>query len=48
MISSKRQINIACLQTRQKPDFKSALDEAIKLAEAAIEAGAEILTLPEY
>ena len=48
MISSKRQINIACLQTRPRPDFKSALDEAIKLAEEAIEAGAEILTLPEY
>ena len=48
MISSKRQINIACLQTRPRPDFKSALDEAIALAEEAIEAGAEILTLPEY
>ena len=43
MISSKRQINIACLQTRPRPDFKSALDEAIALAEEAIDAGAEIL-----
>jgi len=48
MISSKRQINIACLQTRPRPDFQSALDEAIALAEEAIEAGADILTLPEY
>ena len=48
MISSKRQINIACLQTRPRPDFKSALDEAIALAEEAVDAGAEILTLPEY
>ena len=48
MISSKRQINIACLQTRPRPDFKSALDEAIALAEEAIEAGAEFLSLPEY
>ena len=47
MISSKRQINIACLQTRPRPDFQSALDEAIALAEEAIEAGAEIITLPE-
>ena len=48
MINSKRQINIACLQTRPRPDFQSALDEAIALAEEAIEAGAEIITLPEY
>ncbi|HBD27812.1 MAG TPA: nitrilase, partial [Deltaproteobacteria bacterium] len=48
MISSKRQINIACLQTRPRPDFKSALDEAITLAEEAVAAGADILTLPEY
>jgi len=48
MISSKTQFNIACLQTCPKPDFQSALDEAIALAEEAIEAGADIITLPEY
>ena len=46
--SSQRQINIACLQTRPRPDFKLALDEAIALAEEAVDVGAEILTLPEY
>jgi len=30
------------------PDFQSALDEAIPLAEAAVQAGADILLLPEY
>ena len=48
MISTKRQFNIACLQTRPRPDFKSALDEAITLAEKAVTAGADFLTLPEY
>ena len=41
-------INIACLQTRPRPDFQSSLDEAIALAEEAIEAGSDVLTLPEY
>ena len=48
MISSKRQFNIACLQTCPRADFKTALDEAITLAEEAITAGADFLTLPEY
>ena len=48
MISPKRQFNIACLQTRPRPDFQAALDEAIALAEEAIAAGADFLTLPEY
>ncbi len=43
-----RPLNIACLQTRPMPDFQSALDEALPLAEAAIDAGAQILFLPEY
>ena len=46
--TSYRLINIACLQTCPRPDFKSSLDEAIALAEEAIEEGAEMLTLPEY
>jgi predicted amidohydrolase len=48
MISSKRQFNIACLQTSPRPDFQAALDEAISLAEKATAAGADIITLPEY
>ena len=48
MISLKRQFNIACLQTCPKPDFQSALEEAIVLAEESIEAGADFIALPEY
>ncbi len=48
MISPKRQFNIACLQTRPRPDFQEALDEAIALAEEAVASGADFLTLPEY
>jgi predicted amidohydrolase len=43
-----RPLDIACLQTRPMPDFQSALDEAMPLAEAAVQAGADILFLPEY
>lgn len=43
-----RPLDIACLQTRPRPDFRSALDEALPLAEAAAKAGADILFLPEY
>ncbi|MCZ0813641.1 MAG: carbon-nitrogen hydrolase family protein [Pseudomonadota bacterium] len=43
-----RPLDIACLQTRPMPDFASALDEALPLAEAAVKAGADILFLPEY
>ena len=48
MISSKRQFNIACLQTSPRPECQAALDEAISLAEKATAAGADIITLPEY
>ena len=48
MISLKRKFNIACLQTSPKPDFQSALEEAIVLAEDSIEAGADFIALPEY
>ena len=41
-------LNIACLQTRPKPDFNTALNEALELAEIAVGAGAHIITLPEY
>lgn len=43
-----RPLDIACLQTRPMPDFRSALDEALPLAQAAVRAGADILFLPEY
>lgn len=43
-----RPLNIACLQTRPRPDMASAIDEAMPLAEAAVLAGAEMLFLPEY
>lgn len=43
-----RPVNIACLQTRPRPDFASALGEAMPLAEAAVKTGAKFLFLPEY
>ena len=43
-----RPLDIACLQTRPMPEFQSALDEALPLAEAAVKAGADMLFLPEY
>jgi predicted amidohydrolase len=43
-----RPLRIACLQTRPRPDFASALTEAIDLAQSAIDGGAEFLALPEY
>ena len=41
-------VNIACLQTRPMAEFDSALAEAMPLAEAAVQAGAQFLFLPEY
>ena len=43
-----RPFHIACLQTAPRPDFRAALDEALPMAEAAVQAGAEMLFLPEY
>ena len=43
-----RPLNVVCLQTRPKPDIRSALDEALSLAEIAADAGGQLLTLPEY
>ena len=43
-----RTIDIACLQTRPRPTFDGALIEALELAEIAVNAGATIITLPEY
>ncbi len=43
-----RPFKIACLQTRPMPDIASALKEAMPLAEAAVQAGAKFIFLPEY
>ena len=43
-----RIVNIACLQTQPRPAFDAALMEALELAEIAVDAGANIITLPEY
>jgi deaminated glutathione amidase len=43
-----RLANIALLQTRPMPDFQSALDEAMGLANIAAKAGARFVMLPEY
>lgn len=43
-----RRSRIACLQTRPMPDFATALDEALTLADRAAADGAELLLLPEY
>ena len=43
-----RVLKIACLQTRPRATFESALDEALALAEKAVVVGARLITLPEY
>lgn len=43
-----RPLNIACLQTRAMASMAEAIDEAMPMAEAAVQAGAEMLFLPEY
>ena len=43
-----RHVDIACLQTRPMATFQAAIDEAMPLAEAAAQAGADTLFLPEY
>ncbi len=43
-----RMLNIACLQTRPRPDFEASLSEALQLAERAVDLGAQFLALPEY
>ncbi len=43
-----RPLEIACLQTRPMADFTSALEEALPMAEAAVQAGAVFIFLPEY
>lgn len=43
-----RSLHLACLQTRPMPDFPSAIEEALGLAEQAADRGAEFLLLPEY
>lgn len=43
-----RPLNVACLQTRPMPDFATATEEALGLAEQAVGKGAQFLALPEY
>lgn len=43
-----RSLDIALLQTRPRARFAEALDEALPLAEAAVQAGADMIFLPEY
>lgn len=43
-----RPLHIACLQTRPMPTMETALAEALPMAEAAAQAGAQMLFLPEY
>ena len=43
-----RRLSIACLQTCPKATICEAIDEALPIAEEAVEAGADILFLPEY
>ena len=43
-----RPVDLACLQTRPMPDFASALNEVLPLAQEAVETDAQILFLPEY
>ena len=42
----RRPVHIACLQTQLKPDFETALAEALELAAIAVEQGAQVLFLP--
>ena len=48
MNSTKRRLQIACLQTSPQPDFQTALDQAISLAEEAATSGADFIATPEY
>tara|TARA_B100002052_G_scaffold173009_1_gene157452 strand:+ start:92 stop:949 length:858 start_codon:yes stop_codon:yes gene_type:complete len=48
MNSTKIRLQIACLQTSPQPDFQTALDQAISLAEEAATSGAEFIATPEY
>ena len=41
-------LHIACLQTRPVATMAGAIDEAMPMAEAAVQAGAKVLFLPEY
>ncbi len=44
----KREVRIGCVQTRPRAAFDEAIEEARRLAGAAVAAGAELVCLPEY
>ncbi len=44
----ERTLKTACIQTRPRPDFDSAIEELRPLVEEAIESGARLIALPEY
>ena len=43
-----RLLNIACLQVRPRAEIELAVDEALRLARAAVDNDAQLLALPEY
>ena len=43
-----RLLNIACLQVRPRGEIEAAVDEALRLARAAVDNDAQFLALPEY
>ena len=47
-MAAGRKVNIGCIQTPAHETFDAAIDIAKKLSRNAVEAGAELLCLPEY
>ena len=43
-----REVRIGCVQTRPLATFDEAIEEALRLADDAVVAGAELVCLPEY
>ena len=39
---------VSCLQTQPKPDFDSAIEEGLKLAEKSLGENPSIICFPEY
>ena len=43
-----REVRIGCVQTRPLATFDEAIEEALRLSGGAVDAGAELVCLPEY